>query len=133
MQQLLALSALDCYRCMLRKRFVLPRRRQIGKNEKAGRPGVACSDAEAALNAIEHGALRYLTKPVDLDALVGVIEQAARLHAIARMKREAFQLLGSAGRLVGDRAGLEAALQRALSTLWMAFQPIVAWSERRIY
>jgi EAL domain-containing protein (putative c-di-GMP-specific phosphodiesterase class I) len=44
---------------------------------------------------------------------------------MARLKREALALLGSQDRLVGDRAGLEAAFEAALDALAMAHQPIV--------
>jgi EAL domain-containing protein (putative c-di-GMP-specific phosphodiesterase class I) len=41
------------------------------------------------------------------------------------VKRLALTELGNGERLLGDRAGLDAALARALSTLWLAAQPIV--------
>ncbi|HJZ89112.1 MAG TPA: EAL domain-containing response regulator [Polyangia bacterium] len=88
---------------------------------------------ETAIKAVEYGALRYLLKPVDVTELRRVVEQAVQLHQIAKLKREAVSLLGPLGKLVGDRAGLERILSRGLRSLWMAFQPIVAWPERRIF
>ncbi len=88
---------------------------------------------ETAIQALEYGALRYLTKPVDLDALKQVVAQAVRLHRLAKLKRQALELLGSDAKQLGDRASLEASFARALSTIWMAFQPIVCWSEKRIF
>ena len=38
---------------------------------------------ETAIKAMEHGALRYLVKPVALDSLAKVVGDAARLHRIA--------------------------------------------------
>jgi EAL domain-containing protein (putative c-di-GMP-specific phosphodiesterase class I) len=77
---------------------------------------------------VEHGAFRYLQKPVDLGLLGKAVNQAARMHRMARLRREAYQYL----QRVGCRAGLEDRFDRALVGLWMAFQPIVAWSERLV-
>jgi EAL domain-containing protein (putative c-di-GMP-specific phosphodiesterase class I) len=80
---------------------------------------------ETAMTAVELGALRYLPKPVPPETLKRVTEHALRFHRIARARREAAAVLGDANRLVGDIAGLEAAFDRALPAVWMAFQPIV--------
>jgi EAL domain-containing protein (putative c-di-GMP-specific phosphodiesterase class I) len=54
------------------------------------------------------------------------------LHSLARLKRQALQILGESGMAPGDRAGLESRFSRALDSLWMAYQPIVSLSDRRI-
>jgi PAS domain S-box-containing protein len=78
----------------------------------------------AATQAVEYGAFRYLTKPIDAPAFVKVVEYAARAHALARLRREAFNMSAPhAG--VADRAGLEVRFEHAIDRLWMAFQPIV--------
>jgi EAL domain-containing protein (putative c-di-GMP-specific phosphodiesterase class I) len=84
---------------------------------------------ETAMEAIDNGALRYLVKPIAKAKLLEVLENAVRLHGMAVAKRDALELLGASGMMVGDRAGLEASFERALSSLWMAFQPIVRWPE----
>jgi EAL domain-containing protein (putative c-di-GMP-specific phosphodiesterase class I) len=84
---------------------------------------------DTAMEALDNGALRYLVKPIAQSKLLELLENAVRLHALAVAKREALELLGASGMLVGDRAGLEASFARALSSLWMAFQPIVRWPE----
>ena len=88
---------------------------------------------ETAIAAVEHGALRYLPKPVSASQLRGITADAVRLHSLARAKRQALDLAGGADRLVGDRAGLVASFGNALSTLWMAYQPIVSWSRREVF
>jgi EAL domain-containing protein (putative c-di-GMP-specific phosphodiesterase class I) len=88
---------------------------------------------ETAMAAIEHGALRYLPKPVDSARLRAITADAVRLHRLALAKRQALDLAGGADRLVGDRAGLVASFGSALRTLWMAYQPIVSWSRREVY
>lgn len=87
---------------------------------------------ETAMDALDNGALRYLVKPVDEANLIAALERAVRLHAMARAKREALELLGASGMLVGDRAGLEASFARALASAWMAFQPIILWPEHKL-
>ena len=87
---------------------------------------------DTAARAVEYGALRYLVKPVDKDALVETVERAAKLHRIAHLKREAAAYLGTEARMAGDRAGLEASLARGLDTLWMAYQPIVSPRRKQV-
>jgi EAL domain-containing protein (putative c-di-GMP-specific phosphodiesterase class I) len=93
-----------------------------------GHPGL-----EGAMRAIEYGAFRYLVKPIDPSHLEEVIQRAARLHHMARLKRQSQEVQGLALKPPGDRAGLETRFAHALDLLWMAYQPIVAWSERRVF
>jgi EAL domain-containing protein (putative c-di-GMP-specific phosphodiesterase class I) len=72
-------------------------------------------------------------KPVELPELVKVAGDAVRLHRIAKAKRQALDLAGGVDRFFGDRAGLAASFDRALASLHIAYQPIVAWSTRTIY
>lgn len=88
---------------------------------------------ESSVRAVEYGALRYLVKPFEEETLRDVVTQALRLHRIAKLKRQALEVLGERGKQVGDLAGLHASLDRALASLWMAYQPIVSWSSKRIF
>jgi len=90
-------------------------------------------DIVSAVEAIEYGAFRYLTKPVDRALLGHVVEKAAHLHALARLKREALSLTGADVLELGDRASLESRFANALETLWIAFQPIVDWPRRKVF
>jgi len=80
---------------------------------------------QTAIQALEMGALRYLVKPVQQSTLLAAVEHAVRLKRLAELKREALTQVGALGKLVGDRAGLEAVFARALGALWVSFQPIV--------
>jgi EAL domain-containing protein (putative c-di-GMP-specific phosphodiesterase class I)/CheY-like chemotaxis protein len=88
---------------------------------------------ESAIKAIEQGALRYLVKPVDPADLVKVSNDAVRLHRIARAKRKALDLAGGPGLFVGDRVGLSVRFEKALDSLYVAYQPIVSWSKRSVF
>ncbi|HMI92830.1 MAG TPA: EAL domain-containing protein [Polyangiales bacterium] len=88
---------------------------------------------ETAVAAIEYGALRYLTKPINLKDLTKVAEDAVRLYRLAKAKRQALELAGGPDRFIGDRAGLVASFERALASLYIAYQPIVSWSARKIF
>jgi PAS domain S-box-containing protein len=84
-----------------------------------GEPSIA-----AAAAAVEYGAFRYLTKPLDTTGFVKTVEHAARVHALARLRREAYNVSGTHGGAI-DRAGLEVRFDLALDGMWVAFQPIV--------
>jgi EAL domain-containing protein (putative c-di-GMP-specific phosphodiesterase class I) len=88
---------------------------------------------ETATEAVTFGALRYLTKPVDMLELQRVALEAVRLHRLARVKRQALSELGFLDRQLGDLAGLDAGFGRCVSSLWMAYQPIVLWSAQRVF
>lgn len=80
---------------------------------------------ETALQAIDEGALKYLVKPVHAQELLATIERAVALGRMSRLKRQALALLQQRGDEPGDRASAAAALERALSGLTMAYQPVV--------
>ena len=63
-------------------------------------------------------------------ARLEIVEKAAKLGRIATLKREAASL-GKNDNPLGDRASMEASFARGLETLWMAFQPIVDFTNRR--
>ncbi len=89
---------------------------------------------ETAVEALSLGALQYLPKPTSNEVLVSAVERASRLHRMAVMKREAIKLLEEqAASKAGDRASLEASFDRALDTMWMAFQPIVVGQKHDIF
>ena len=92
-----------------------------------GEPSLA-----TAMEAIEYGALRYLAKPVDCDALVETANEAVRMRRLATLRRQLLAHAGDAARQVADRAGLEVRFERALEKLVMVFQPIVDYGERSV-
>lgn len=91
------------------------------------------SDLPRALEAIREGAYRYLVHPVRDDALATVVRQAALLRRVAELRRRALvEADEQAAWQVGDRAALEVRFRHALDRLFMVYQPIVSWSQRKI-
>jgi EAL domain-containing protein (putative c-di-GMP-specific phosphodiesterase class I) len=88
---------------------------------------------ETAVHAVEHGALRYLVKPVESQLLVKVVADAVRLHRIAKAKRQALDLAGGVDHFVGDRAGLITCFGRALASFHVAYQPIISWATKSVF
>jgi EAL domain-containing protein (putative c-di-GMP-specific phosphodiesterase class I) len=81
---------------------------------------------ESAVQAIEHGVYRYLTKPVAPQVMIETTAKAIQLRQLARTKEEIFRELGNTKGTQTDRVGLQAAFDSALGSLWPAFQPIVS-------
>ena len=69
---------------------------------------------ESAVSAIDLGVHRYLPKPFDLDVFVKTVSEAVERRA------------GS-----NELPSLNLRLDRALEGLWMAYQPIIEFSQRR--
>ncbi len=88
---------------------------------------------DSAVQAVEYGALRYLVKPIEPEALTETIRHATSVHRLARLRREAWKIAGEHGLQLGDRASLDARFDKAIHALWIAFQPIVEASERRVF
>jgi EAL domain-containing protein (putative c-di-GMP-specific phosphodiesterase class I) len=87
---------------------------------------------ETAVQALERGAYRYLLKPVDPAVLLQAVEQAVDVRQSVRSlmpdTRPGFTPPSSR-----VRAELSGRFDAALEKLWMAFQPIVHWSEKRVH
>jgi EAL domain-containing protein (putative c-di-GMP-specific phosphodiesterase class I) len=86
-----------------------------------------------AVQALEYGAFHYLTKPVDPESLDQIVQKAVRMHRMARVKQQAAELLGHAGALGADRAGLEASFDRAMQSMWIAYHPIIDVRAQQIF
>ena len=88
---------------------------------------------ETAIESMEYGAFRYLLKPVSPADMQAVVDRAIRLHAIARLRRRALDIVSGDALRPSDRASLEGPFQRAIQSLHMVYQPIVSSRERRVY
>ncbi|HMA91167.1 MAG TPA: EAL domain-containing protein [Polyangiaceae bacterium] len=80
---------------------------------------------DTAIQALENGALHYLTKPVELPLLETMLTKAVRLRRMAEFRIRAAEVLGGGPPHAADRSGLEMSFRRMLGTLWAAFQPII--------
>jgi EAL domain-containing protein (putative c-di-GMP-specific phosphodiesterase class I)/ActR/RegA family two-component response regulator len=92
-----------------------------------GTPIVLVTDAptlEAAVHALEQGAARYLVRPIAADAVFN-----AAWSAIAKRERshESQRRIS----LPPEERDLRLRLHNALENMFMVFQPIVSWEDRR--
>jgi EAL domain-containing protein (putative c-di-GMP-specific phosphodiesterase class I) len=92
-----------------------------------GEPAVS-----TAVKALEFGAFHYLTKPLEIPDLEEVIDKAVCLRRMTLMKRQAAELLGNPIER-DDTKRLAANFDRALESIWIAYQPIVSSSTRKVF
>lgn len=85
---------------------------------------------DGAVRAIDHGAVSYLSKPFEPETLLSTVARAARRHGIARMRRRADSYHS---KLAAEREELETRFERALSSVWMAFQPIIELPSKKVF
>lgn len=81
---------------------------------------------EKVLEAFEHGALRYLTKPVAPPKLLSAVERGAKLRRLSLLQREASRVTAPDA----EAEALSASLDRALESAHLAFQPIASTALR---
>lgn len=85
-----------------------------------------------AIDAVEAGAFRYLTKPLEPVTLRATLARAVRLSRLARVRHRLAARMGVDDLDgIGDRA-LAERFEAALESLWIAWQPIVSWSARSV-
>jgi EAL domain-containing protein (putative c-di-GMP-specific phosphodiesterase class I)/ActR/RegA family two-component response regulator len=90
---------------------------------------------ETAVRAVEYGAYRYLTKPVDIEALATTVCGAAELGKRARQARSDGAAPTPAPSLTPspEELAYAASFDETLAQLWIAFQPIVDWGGRKLH
>jgi len=91
------------------------------------------NDLDNAVEAMEQGALRYLTRAVADAELVALVNEGVRIRRNTRRRHNSMTLIrsvGSAGRSFGDVATLEDAFEEALRGVFLSFQPIVSCAGR---
>jgi len=87
---------------------------------------------DTAVAAVEHAAFRYLLKPLTPAQLQGTVIYCAQMHRLAVLRRMAISTAGEAWSPAEDRVGLTLIFERALQSVWMAFQPVVSWKRRSV-
>jgi EAL domain-containing protein (putative c-di-GMP-specific phosphodiesterase class I) len=88
---------------------------------------------ETAIEAVEHGAFRYLLKPVDIADMQAVVDRATRLHAISRLRRSALETRAHDTPATADRESLARSFESGLRSLYMLYQPIVSSRQRCVF
>ncbi len=90
----------------------------------------------SAIDAVNGGALRYLTKPLTEQAVVELVAHAARQRRLAVFQRESLARLAGAAHDDAGGAGpgeLEPMLSAVIDNLRVAYQPIVAARSQRVF
>jgi EAL domain-containing protein (putative c-di-GMP-specific phosphodiesterase class I)/ActR/RegA family two-component response regulator len=93
----------------------------------------AGGDLTSAMEAVAGGAFRYLLKPVAPSLLAQTALEATRLRRLSLIQRRAFELYGNDAVKESEKEELSKHLDSALSTLTMAYQPIVRWGDRSVF
>jgi len=75
---------------------------------------------ETAIQALDHGAYKYMLKPINPSELEEVVNRAVQLRMMARIRKEAMAVSTA----VADPK-LQENFDQAFQTMWMAFQPIL--------
>lgn len=87
---------------------------------------------DSAIEGIHVGVHEYLPKPIEVAKLRAVVSRAVNLGRLARVRREAMDIVGSDGPSSQSDA-LHEALDRALASLHVAFQPLVDSTKSSIF
>ncbi len=90
-------------------------------------------DVDSAIQAVEHRAFRYLNKPIDSNELRTLVRRAVAERRQARVRRATLETIAQDTQQTVERAGLEASFQHALSSVWLAYQPIVDLRKDRVF
>lgn len=81
--------------------------------------------ASTAIQALEYGALRYLLKPCSQRQLQEVVAEAVRVRQLNLLKNAALAALPAERIRAPELEPLELRVNRAIDSLWIAYQPIV--------
>lgn len=90
-------------------------------------------NVDTAVQAVDHGAIRYITKPFQPQVLLDAITHALQMRDLARAKRDALTLVERESKEPGDLVDLREAFGRAVETLRMVYQPIINCSEQEVF
>ncbi|MEE9383530.1 MAG: EAL domain-containing protein [Nannocystaceae bacterium] len=86
---------------------------------------------DTAMEAVALGAFRYLAKPVRSHELATAVDEAVKLHDLARIRRKTHPPLGTQVPSPADLAELDIVFRRAVDRIRLVCQPIVDLSRRR--
>jgi EAL domain-containing protein (putative c-di-GMP-specific phosphodiesterase class I) len=88
---------------------------------------------ETVMAAMDQGGYRYLAKPIEHEKLIAAVKDASAHHRLALLKRKALEVCEAGGWLIEDLEDLQGRFEHALDKLWVAYQPIVQWSDHSVF
>lgn len=135
--KLIATEDVDCILCDIR----MPTMSGLtfAKHTRAQKPDVPIvlmtgdPGLDSALAAIELGILEYLPKPIDPPKLRETVQHAITLRKFARVREEAANVIRSDFPPDDSDNELRLAFDRAMATMFVAFQPIVDAKQRSVF
>jgi EAL domain-containing protein (putative c-di-GMP-specific phosphodiesterase class I) len=86
-------------------------------------------ELETARLAVEWGAQSYLIKPLSLPQLKEVLDRMVHTYQMTRRHQ---QILDVSAHQARETEHLHEQFDRAMAGLWMAYQPIVSWSQKTV-
>jgi len=86
-------------------------------------------DVETARLAVEWGAQNYLIKPLVIPQLKEILQRSIEAYRFVCSQRP---ILDVSERMVLETQVLREQFDRSVAGLWMAFQPIVSWSQKSV-
>ena len=89
--------------------------------------------ADTAIDALRFHATEYLPKPIRPDQLLQSVMHALGLNRLAKIRREALSLYTKHNTEHGEATRRSAIFGRALDALYMVYQPITSWSNRKVF
>jgi EAL domain-containing protein (putative c-di-GMP-specific phosphodiesterase class I) len=88
---------------------------------------------DSAITAADRTAFRSLLKPVSLTELAEAAVRSARTHRILVLRRMALDLASAAWSPAEDRRSLREIFERAMETVWIAYQPVCSWKHQQAF
>jgi EAL domain-containing protein (putative c-di-GMP-specific phosphodiesterase class I) len=87
--------------------------------------------ADAAQAAVELAVSRLLIQPVSATQLQDAVVQSARTHRVLVLRRMAVELASAAWSPAEDRRSLREVFDRAMQSLWIAYQSVLSWKHQQ--
>lgn len=88
---------------------------------------------ESAMEVIQYGGFRYLTKPFESEDLTDAVQSASASRQLEVLRRRAVEICDSGAWRIASSENLDEHFDEALQNVWMAYQPIFEASGTEIY
>ncbi len=87
----------------------------------------------SAIEVMQYGGFRYLTKPFEPETLREAVRSAAAYQQLETLRRRAVEMCALGTWQQANRPELDGHFDEALRGVWMAYQPIIDWGTQTVY